>query len=143
VFGALVGFVACVAGCGDMLSDPAVRVAECLEAAARAGERTVKCDLKLSGRYVVILYPNDLVLDADLRQAGVPDGTIPELRALRLGPQEAVFVIPLDHQDRPSRTTYQGRFVSISELLVKVGSDSSVTLDLQSNSSHPRVVGIR
>lgn len=143
VLGLLFGLVPCTSACDSILSDPAVRVAECLEAAARGGESTVTCDLKLPGRYVVILYPSDLVLDSTLREAGVPDNTIPELKALRLGPKEAIFVIPLDHQQSPSRTTYQRRFVSIPKLLVKVGSDSSVTLLLQSIGGHPTVVGVR
>ena len=129
-------------GC-DAPSDPAVRVAKCLEAASHRGEAVVKCDLKLEGRSVTILHPSGPIQESALQDLGVPGEIIAELRTLRLGPQEAVYVIPMDNQDSPSRTTYQARFVSIPKLLVKIGRDSSATLVLAKGSGRPAVVEVR
>ncbi len=78
------------------------------------------CELGVDGGYVVLLHPEGNQTDDQLIEAGLPADMIDEVRALRLGPEEAIYVFPNDPAVLPSRTTYQRRYVSIPEAMVAV-----------------------
>ena len=125
--------VACLVfqlGCG-MLSDPAVRLANCMEDGLKNSKADaftrVNCDLKQPGNYVVVLHPDGQRNDDELRTGGVPDDVIPELRAMRIGDNASIYVISTDPKVtgtgvnrtvKSSRTTYQNNFVHIDKLIV-------------------------
>ena len=117
-------------------SDPAVRLSSCLARAAGSLEElqdenlTVACDFRLQGPCVVVLHPAGQLSDAAYERAGLGNVTT-QLQSLRLGTHEAIYVIPLEGQASASRTTAQGRTVSIPQLLAKTCSDSTVTITLR------------
>ena len=123
--------------CGTV-TDPAVRAARCLEQAASAhrqgdsGPFDWPCDLQFEGNALLVLHPAGELPDALLIAAGVPPVTVPAIRSLRLGPWEAIFVVPLEGAERSSRTTYQARFVSIPQPVAATLSSSRVTFTLRS-----------
>jgi hypothetical protein len=131
-------------GC-DWLSDPAVRLAYCVEAAVndhpRDGAAThASCDLEMPGSYVVILHPAGALGDEQLVSAGLPQSLLPEFRLLReSGNQPAIYVIAADprvsgtgsgRSIRSSFTTYQMNFVQIDRLMVLAKATQPVTVDL-------------
>ena len=119
-------------------SDPAVKLAYCLEAGSRKlakadrAEISRNCNLGLDGRYVVVLFPAEDLTDGDLRRAGLSDEVIRTVRQLRFDrdPYESIYVIPQERQARSSRTTYQKHSVIIPELRVasRHGGRTSVVL---------------
>ena len=144
----LILVVILASGC-DAFTDPAVRVATCLEKAAASLKRssgatsTSPCDVALEGSYVLVLHPDGELPDTTLLEAGLPKTALSELRALRLGPNESVYVIPLEGHEPPSRTTYQARFVSIPKLLVKVNTNRSVSLTVGRTGSDIAVLEVQ
>ena len=122
----------------DVFTDPAVRAATCLEQAASAhrngDSRTFywPCDLHLKGTALLVLHPAEELPDSSLVSAGVPSAVVPALRSLRLGPKEAIFVVSLDGSEPSSRTTYQGRFVSIPHPIAVPLPSSGVAFTLRS-----------
>ncbi len=144
---AMAAFVT-ITGC-NALSDPAVRIAFALEKGtgqllqSQARELEVRCDTGLSGRYVAILHPAGTLADAELVQAGIPRESLAELRSLRLGPHEAVYVIPLDHQDLPSRTTWQANVLGIPALLARVSAEPTIVIVIRKVQRGVVAVGIR
>ena len=126
----------CTVRCGD-LTDPAVRAATCLEEAASAHSPGTSspfawpCDLQLKGNALLLLHPAGELPDAALVAAGVPPAVVPAIRSLRLGPQQAIFVVSLGRAEPSSRTTYQGRFVSIRSPIAATLSSSRITFSLR------------
>jgi hypothetical protein len=116
----------------DPFSDPATRLATCLERAikAQAGSRAMvhaSCDIKIVGRYIVVLHPAGELSRDELVQAGLPDALVPELRAMRLRGSPAIYVIAADktvtgfgagRSVMSSRTSAQSTFVQINTLMV-------------------------
>jgi len=110
-------------------SDPAVRLANCVEDATKKlkneSEERVKntCDLSQEGKYAVVMYPNIILSDDELRNAGMDAATIATIRSLRfphipdIEPFESIYVIPKNKNSLPSRTTYYKRFATIPKLL--------------------------
>jgi hypothetical protein len=106
-------------------SDPAVKLAYCVEAGAHAlpntngSEATRTCDLGLSGDYVVVAYPANDIRDEDLARMGLSDKLAQEIKTLRsVGAFESLYVVPRQAQQAASRTTYQKHSVVIPHLLV-------------------------
>lgn len=130
-------------GC-SWLSDPAVRLAYCVEEAVkeqpREGAATqASCDLKMRGSYLVVLHPEGALRDEQVVSAGLPQALLPELRVLRLGNNPAIYVIATDpgvsgegaaRSTRSSRTTYQNNFVQIDRLMVLAKTTQPVRVDL-------------
>lgn len=112
-------------GC-SLLTDPAVRIAQCTERAAESLDRsgsdhtvtTCPPHSQIHGQYLVVLHPEGQLSDEELIQGGVPQGLLPFLRQLRLGDSAAVYVFPGESVRAASRTTYQKRFVHIPRLFV-------------------------
>ena len=128
-------------------SDPAVRLSACLGRAAESlrdshdEELTVTCDFRLKGSCVVVLHPEGELPASAYEQAGLGKITS-QLQALRLGGREAIYVVPLDGQAKPSRTTAQNRVVSIPSLLVQSCSNSTVTFTLRKSDQGIKVVSL-
>jgi hypothetical protein len=124
------------AGCGRLtskLTDPAVRLAYCIEegvknSQAGATSIEVNCDIQLAGNYVVVLHPAGEKTDDELAAAGVPAAAIPAVRALRNGDHAAIYVVASDKQTPDSRTTYQNNFVSFDHVMVAAKSSQPVTV---------------
>ena len=121
-------------GC-DTLTDPAVRLAYCMEEGvkksdAAAASIQVTCDLKLPGNYLVVLHPAGQLTNEALLAGGVPAVTIPELRSLRISDNASIYVIATNRQMPSSRTTYQNNFVRIEQLIVQAKSSQPVTVDV-------------
>jgi len=116
----------------DPFSDPATRLATCLERSikAAAGTRSMvhaSCDIKIAGRYIVVLHPAGEFGHDELVSAGIPEALIPELRALRMRGNPAIYVIAADktvtgigaeRSVMSSRTSVQTSFVQINSLMV-------------------------
>lgn len=115
--------------CG-FTSDPAVRLAECMERATKAGELSSSCDLEVSGGYVVVLHPAGELTDEELTAAGVPPDLVPSVRSMRNAQNGAIYVFA--DSEPASRTTYQNNFVTIPKALgVRVDGGRPLTLELE------------
>ena len=128
----------------DPLAEPATRLEHCLERAVKTLKRQgemihVACDLKLPGRFVVVLHPPGELSDEELATAGFPAALMPELRAMRLRGGPAMYVFAADRDVKgigsqrtvpSSRTTTQSAFVEINELLVVTRSAQPVTVEI-------------
>lgn len=131
-------------------SDPAVRVARCLESAAtrileaRQGRLDQECDTGLAGRYAVVLVPAQEISNRALGRAGVSEAVIEAVRELEFSsePHEAVVVVPLEGQRRASRTTYQRRFVVIQDLLVVEKVEPRLRLGVEDVGGQVEVVAV-
>lgn len=133
------------AGCASF-TDPAVRLANCLGRGARAtgeahDDTTVTCDFRLEGPCVVVLHPSGQLSKDDYDRAGLGKMRT-ELLSLRLGEREGIYVLPLDGQVLPSRTTSQGRSVHIPRLFTKRYTDSVATLTLRRTERGVEVVAL-
>ncbi len=109
----------------DPFSDPATRLATCLERSikAAAGTRAMvhaSCDIKIESRYIVVLHPADELSNDELVQAGLPDALVMKLRAMRMQGNPAIDVIAADknvsgygagRSVMSSRTSVQTAFV--------------------------------
>lgn len=128
----------------DPLADPAMRLEHCLERAvaglSRPGEvARAACDVKLPGRYTVVLHPPGELSDEDLLFAGLPEALLPELRTMRSkrGPAMYVFAsdrtvtgIGIKRTVPSSRTTTQSMFVEINELMVVTRTTQPLTVEV-------------
>ncbi len=126
----------------DPFSDPATRLATCLERSikAAAGSRAMvhaSCDIKIEGRYIVVLHPAGELSSDELVQAGLPDALVPELRAMRMLGNPAIYVIAADknvsgygagRSVMSSRTSVQSAFVQINTLMVVTKNKQSVAV---------------
>lgn len=113
----LIGLAALLGACNS-ISDPAVRLADCLEEAVKEQQAEAVCDLGVAGGCVVILHPDGTLSDAQLLDAGLTPERAARLRELRLNEIAGIYVLPDDPQLLPSRTTSQHRFLLISRILV-------------------------
>ena len=130
-------------GC-DAMSDPAVRLATCVESAINDAvpstpDIEATCDLKLAGNYLVVLHPSGELTDEQLLAGGVPEPVLPELRKMRIGDRASIYVISTDANvkgtgaDRTtlsSRTTSQNKFVKIDKLIVQTKSSQPVVVNI-------------
>ena len=131
-----------------MFTDPAVRLANCIEEGVKkssdgATSIEVNCDLKLSGNYVVVLHPAGEKSDVELAAGGVPSASIAAVRALRNGDHAAIYVVASDKKTPDSRTTYQNNFVTFDHVMAAVKSLPSVTVMLGGPAGARVVQGIR
>lgn len=130
-------------GC-SWLSDPAVRLAYCVEAAAREQPRDgaatqVSCDLRMPGSYLVVLHPDGALREEQVVSEGFPQALLPELRVLRLGNNPAIYVIATDpsvsgtgssRSILSSWTTYQMHSAQIDKLMVLAKNTQPVRVDV-------------
>jgi hypothetical protein len=130
-------------GC-SWLSDPAVRLAYCVEGAVKEQPRDgaatqASCDLEMPGSYLVVLHPEGALREEQVVSAGLPMALLPELRVLRLGNNPAIYVIATDpgvsgtgsaRSTRSSWTTYQMNFVQIDKLMVLTKTTQPVRVDV-------------
>jgi hypothetical protein len=145
-----IGCLILQAGC-SWLSDPATRLAYCLEGAvsqqSREGTTTeASCDLEMPGSYMVVLHPEGTLRDEQLVSAGLPPALLPELRLLRSdGGHPAIYVIATDpgvngtgtsRSILSTRTTYQDRFIEIDKLLLLAKSTQPVKVNIGGSREH-------
>jgi hypothetical protein len=128
----------------DPLAEPAMRLESCIQRAVnkmtRVGEFThAECNLRVEGRYTVILHPAEEFSNDDLVFGGVPAALVPELRTLRTRRGPAMYVIPSDQTIKgvgarrtvlSSRTTTQSTFVEISSLMVLTKSSQPLIVEV-------------
>lgn len=128
----------------DPLAEPATRLENCIHRAVnqlkRPGEViNMTCDLKLPGRFVIVLHPPGTLSQEELTNAGVPESLIPELRAMRLRGDPAIYVFSVDRDVTgtgsrrtvpSSRTNTQSTFVQINDLLVVTRQTQPVSIDV-------------
>jgi len=113
---------------GLLSLDPAEAFSQCMEDAIKISPSSmttsVSCHVNL-GSYVLILHPQGQLTDDELTTAGVSAAILPELRALRIGDQPAIYVIAngpgvsgigINRTIKSSRTTAQALFVRIDRL---------------------------
>jgi len=141
----------------DPFSDPATRLATCLERAIKqeTTHRVVvhaSCDLKITGRYVVVLHPAGEVTTEDLVYAGLPESLVPELRAMRLRGSPAIYVIAADRSVTgiganrsvlSSRTSVQSTFVQINDLMVITKNTPPLTVEVGRPAGEPVIQRMR
>src|SRR5688572_14245908 len=85
----------------DPMAEPATRLEKCIHRAVlqlkRPGEIiNTTCDLKLQGRFTIVLHPPGTLSQEDLTMGGVPESLVPELRAMRLRGDPAMYVFSSD-----------------------------------------------
>jgi hypothetical protein len=128
----------------DPTAEPATRLEKCIHRAVLELKRpgqivNTTCDLKLPGRFVIVLHPPGTLSQEDLTNAGVPESLVPELRAMRMKGDPAIYVFSIDRNVTgvgsrrsvpSSRTTSQSTFVEINELLVATRTTQPVTVDV-------------
>lgn len=128
----------------DPLAEPATRLEHCLERAVKQMKRPgevvhAACDLKLPGRYTVILHPAGELSNDELISGGVPEALVPELRTMRARRGPGMYVIAADRTVtgtgsqrtiQSSRTTTQSTFVEINELMVVTRNTQPVTVEV-------------
>jgi hypothetical protein len=126
------------------MAEPATRLEKCIHRAVnqlkRPGEIiNATCDLKLPGRFVIVLHPPGTLNQEELTAGGVPEALVPELRAMRMKGDPAIYVFSFDRTVKgigsrrtvpSSRTTTQSTFVEINELLVATRSSQPVSIDV-------------
>ena len=141
----------------DPMSEPATKLEKCIHRAVlqlkRPGEIiTASCDLKLPGRFVIVLHPPGSLGQEELTNAGVPESLVPELRAMRMKGDPAIYVFSVDrnvtgigaNRSVPSsRTNTQSTFVEINELLVATRNTQPVVLDVGKTQNSAIVKRIR
>ena len=130
-------------GCGSS-SAPALRLAHCVEDSIEehpGGDAAIhaRCDLIMTGSYLVVLHPKGALPDDQLVSAGLPQALLPEFRELRIGEQPGIFVIATDPDvsgigaDRSTRSTWttsQMLFVQIDSLMVLAKNTQPVAVDV-------------
>jgi hypothetical protein len=128
----------------DPMAEPATRLERCLERAVakmtRVGEVAhVECDLKLKGRFTVVLHPANELNNDELVWGGLPESLVPELRTLRQRRGPAMYVIATDPHIKgvgigrtilSSRSTNQSTFVEIPQLMVLTRSSQPLTIEV-------------
>ena len=143
-------------GC-DAMSDPAVRLATCMESAINDAVPSTAvieatCDLKLTGNYLVVLHPSGELSDEQLLAGGVPEPVLPELRKMRIADNASIYVISTDANvkgtgaDRTtlsSRTTSQNKFVKIDKLIVQAKTSQPVVVSVGGDATARVIQAIR
>ena len=128
----------------DPMAEPATRLEKCIHRAVlqlkRPGEIiNTTCDLKLQGRFTIVLHPPGTLGQEELTSGGVPEALIPELRAMRLKGDPAIYVFSSDRTTTgvgsrrtvpSSRTTTQSTFVEISSLMVLTKSSQPLIVEV-------------
>ncbi len=128
----------------DPLAEPATRLEHCVERAVGNLKRSgaivhVDCDLKLPGRFIVVLHPAGELSDEDLMAGGLPSALIPEIRSMRQRRGPAMYVIAADREVtgigsqrsvQSSRTTSQSTFIEINELMVTTRNTQPLSIDV-------------
>lgn len=136
-------------GC-SLFTDPAVRLARCVERGSESLDRSSRelssrpCRLGTDGGYVVVLHPQGQLSDEELIGGGVPERLVPLLRQLRNGENEQVLVFPYESPRAASRTTYQHRFARIPRLLVvEKEKPDPVVIELRQSPESPEIASLR
>lgn len=136
-------------GC-SLFTDPAVRLARCVERGTESLDRSSQerssrpCRLGTDGGYLVVLHPQGQLSDEELIQGGVPERVVPLLRQLRIGDNEQVLVFPSESPRAASRTTYQHRFARIPQLLVvQKDRPDPVVIELRQSPEAPEIASLR
>lgn len=128
----------------DPLAEPAERLERCLERAVKQQTRVgqvshVACDLKISGKFTVVLHPPNELSNDELVWGGMPENLIPELRTMRQRRGPAMYVIASDAHIKgvgigrtvlSSRTYSQSTFVEIPQLMVVTRSKQPLTVEI-------------
>ena len=128
----------------DPMAEPAQRLEHCIERAVkllkRRGEiRNTTCDLKLPGRFVIVLHPPGTLSGEELMTGGVPESLLPELRAMRMKGDPGIYVFSVDKNVKgvgsnrtvqSSRTNTQSTFLQINELFVVTLNKQPITIDV-------------
>ena len=127
----------------DPMAEPATRLEKCIYRAVKQLKRpgeivNVTCDLKLPGRFVIVLHPPGTLSHDELLTGGVPDSLVPNC-----GPCACVATPRCTSFHRQnvkgignartvpsSRTTTQSTFVEINELLVASRNTQPVSIDV-------------
>ena len=142
------GLALCL-GC-SLLTDPAVRLARCVERGSESLDRSSQesssrpCRLGTEGGYVVVLHPQGQLSDEELIRGGVPERLLPLLRQLRNGENEQVLVFPFESPRAASRTTYQHRFARIPQLLVlEKKRPEPVVIELRQSPEAPEIASLQ
>lgn len=109
-------------GCSSV-SDPAVRLAHCLEKTLKehegeVGPIQVACELDVPRGCVVVFHPDGDLTTEQLIAAGLSQSQVEAIRGLRLGSHAAIYVLSNDPATPNSRTTYQRSFVRIPQVMV-------------------------
>lgn len=132
-------------------TDASVSLAECIGKAYRelldSDQRTItrQCNIGLAGDYVAVLNPAAVLSDEEYKDHGLDDRTLKILHSLQGhgGVYESIYIIPLDGQEQPSRTTSQGKIVGIQNLIVASKTAPILTFTLEWSPDKTRVVRLQ
>jgi hypothetical protein len=131
--------------------DASVLLAECIWEAHKelleANQRSIakSCNVGLKGDYLAVLHPAATLNDEELKNYGLDEKEIKELRALQ-SPRDAyesIYMIPLKGQELPSRTTSQGGIVSIPVFISEKKRSPVLEFTLEWTPDGVKVVGLR
>ena len=131
--------------------DASVLLAECILEAHKelleANQSSIEksCNVCLKGDYLAVLHPAATFNDDEFKNFGLDAKAIKDLRSLQF-PQDAyesIYMIPLKGQELPSRTTSQGRIVSIPVFISEKKSSPVIEFTLEWTPEGVNVVGLR
>lgn len=136
------------AGCK---TDASVSLAECIGVSfnklidSNRRKITSQCNIGLVGNYVAVLHPAVILSDEAYKAQGLNDKTVKILRSLQASGAgyESIYIIPLNGQELPSRTTSQGKTVSVRNLLVVKKAEPLLTFTLEWFPDEVRVVDLK
>ena len=129
-------------GCSDMLrefTDPAVRIANCIESNAtslfyneKRNNLEIECDTRLNGEYVVFFAPPREYSNEELLGKGLSTETIRKFRlhTLNKSSNGMIYIIPRFTQDAGSHSTAYGHHVKIEHWQMANKSDRLVQIEL-------------
>lgn len=132
-------------------ADPAERLAKCLKKGAKAlarqseSARIESCRLAWSGRFTVVLHPDQPLSEDQLVAAGLPVEVVGALRALqtRGSSGATIYVLPEDGHNFPTTTTSQKYWVGIPRVLFSKTEGARIELVLRRTASGTEVIEIR
>ena len=131
--------------------DASVTLAECIEKArnelieSNLNKVTKQCDIGFKGSYLVVLHPAAELNRVDYKKHGLNESEIKTLSNLRSSGRlsESIYVIPLDGQETPSRTTSQGTDVSLHGLILTRNNGPFLNVTLEWTPESIEVVGLQ
>ena len=131
--------------------DTSVLLAECINKAQKAlvdtGQQSINrsCDVNMKGNYLAILHPAKNLDDAELKTYGLDDREIKTLRTLQIPnfAYESIYIIPLDDQEPPSRTTSQGGAVNVLDFISAKKDNPVLTITIEQTPTGINIVGLQ
>lgn len=130
-------------GCSDLVhelvTDPAVRIATCIDSGAttlfysvKRNKLEIACDTRLNGEYVVLFAPPRNYSNEELIDKGLSNETIRKFRlhTPNKSSNGMIYIIPRFTQEAGSHSTAYGQYVKVNRWLMANKNDHLVHIEL-------------